>query len=630
MASSCRRGGQFALIFMMGRQLLPVLVLTIALVGQAFGATSESTKTSVERLVTAAAQAEISGDVSKSLSLLQDAIRIDPENQLVRWQLGQVKADKQWVTVDEAQRRASADPLQAEYHQRRTAAGDNSQAQLVLAKWCRKKDLTDEALFHWASVLAVDPKNDEALRALDLHWQNGQLMTSVQMADYKDQLRESKRAAERWAPKIVKWRRSVSGRDAAAREAALDEISRISEADSIYPIEQITLGRDARDPHHADECLQIGLAFLKSLGKMTGQPATESLARHAVFAPDDAERAVAVEQLKVRDQHDYVPMLLGALSMPIESTFSVRTDGSGDVHYAHSLYREGADADWSADSNYYSMQHALSGHNLLYRRKRKVLEDHGPAVPVATMMRDSHNSQLRYGLTAAAVETRIANANQASEALNARIIPVLTATTGKEFDSPRQWWDYWRENNEYYAYDHPVDYRYYSGTDDRFYGKPYDTVATNPSCFVKGTPVWTKTGRRPIESLELGDLVLAQDVNTGELKYSPIIGRTVRPPSPIVKLSIDKEQVRTTRGHLFWVAGTGWRMAKELEKGAKLHGLKGSLEIASADSDGEAEAYNLVVADLDTYFVGDQGLLVHDNTPRSPTRAILPGILRAK
>jgi hypothetical protein len=124
--------------------------------------------------------------------------------------------------------------------------------------------------------------------------------------------------------------------------------------------------------------------------------------------------------------------------------------------------------------------------------------------------------------------------------------------------------------------------------------------------------------------------VLAQNVNTGELKYSPIIGRTIRPPSPIVKVSIDEEDVRTTRGHLFWVAGTGWRMAKELEKGAKLHGLKGSSEIRSAESDGEAAAYNLVVADVDTYFVGDHGLLVHDNTPRSPTQAILPGVITKK
>jgi hypothetical protein len=52
------------------------------------------------------------------------------------------------------------------------------------------------------------------------------------------------------------------------------------------------------------------------------------------------------------------------------------------------------------------------------------------------------------------------------------------------------------------------------------------------------------------------------------------------------------------------------------------------MEIGAAESDGEAEAYNLVVADVDTYFVGDHGFLVHDNTPRRPTQAVLPGIAK--
>ena len=98
--------------------------------------------------------------------------------------------DKQWVAVEEAQRRASADPLQDEYRERRAAAGNRAQEQLALAKWARKKGLTDEALFHWARVLAADPKNAEALHALDLHWQNGRLMSRQQIADHKAQLRE--------------------------------------------------------------------------------------------------------------------------------------------------------------------------------------------------------------------------------------------------------------------------------------------------------------------------------------------------------------------------------------------------------------------------------------------------------
>jgi hypothetical protein len=245
---------------------------------------------------------------------------------------------------------------------------------------------------------------------------------------------------------------------------------------------------------------------------------------------------------------------------------------------------------------------------------------------MAEMVRVFRANLSQYGRTAATIESQVANANQASEALNARVMPVLHAITGKNYDTAREWWDYWYDNNEYYAYDRPVDYKYYSGTDVRYYGHSYGTVSFNPSCFVKGTSVWTKMGKRAIESLELGDLVLAQDVDTGEVEYKPIIGLTLRPPSPIVKLSIGNEEIRTTRGHLFWVAGAGWRMSKELEKGVRLHGLKGSLDLNLSQSDGDSEAYNLVIAGDNTYFVGAQGLLVHDNTQRRPTRAILPGV----
>ena len=40
----------------------------------------------------------------------------------------------------------------------------------------------------------------------------------------------------------------------------------------------------------------------------------------------------------------------------------------------------------------------------------------------------------------------------------------------------------------------------------------------------------------------------------------------------------------------------------------------------------EEKAYNLVVDDFNTYFVGQQALLVHDNEFRKPTRAIVPGL----
>jgi len=194
-------------------------------------------------------------------------------------------------------------------------------------------------------------------------------------------------------------------------------------------------------------------------------------------------------------------------------------------------------------------------------------------------------------------------------------------TTGQNLgEDPRKWWDYWHSQNEYYVPDqHPVYQQYHDSTEKYMM-----------SCFAKGTPIWTKTGRRPVETLEVGDLVLSQNVDTGELKYEPVIGRTVRPPSQILKVSTDGDEIMATRGHPFWVAGVGWRMTKELGEGAVLCGVNRAARVRSIESTGEAEAYNLVVADLNTYFVGKSGILVHDNTPRKPTRATVPGVVAAK
>ena len=89
----------------------------------------------------------------------------------------------------------------------------------------------------------------------------------------------------------------------------------------------------------------------------------------------------------------------------------------------------------------------------------------------------------------------------------------------------------------------------------------------------------------------------------------------------------------TTPGHPFWVAGQGWRMTKQLNAGSRVHSLSGGVPVESIKTfepgslDLEA-AYNLIVADYNSYFVGDRGVLVHDNTPRIPTSAILPGLSR--
>jgi hypothetical protein len=212
------------------------------------------------------------------------------------------------------------------------------------------------------------------------------------------------------------------------------------------------------------------------------------------------------------------------------------------------------------------------------------------------------------------------NANAQSN--NRRIAEVLRQATDQQLgDEPQPWWDWWQDYNQKWW---PQVSQYVYGQQQRYYPTPQ----VRHSCFVAGTLVRTELGLTPIETIRQGDRVLSQDQDTGELAYKIVSATTVRPPGKLVRIRVGDESTTATLGHPFWVSGTGWRMAKELQSGDLLHCLGGSLPIDSIEQlPDEQRAYNLVVNDFNTYFVGQQGLLVHDNEFRKPTRAIVPGLL---
>jgi hypothetical protein len=130
-----------------------------------------------------------------------------------------------------------------------------------------------------------------------------------------------------------------------------------------------------------------------------------------------------------------------------------------------------------------------------------------------------------------------------------------------------------------------------------------------------------------IEQVQIGDRVLAQDVDTGELAYKVVLQTTERPPSELLEIKFVDSAVTTTKGHPFWVNGMGWRMAKQLQVGDQVHSLAGGQNVERIEPAPAAKAYNLVVADFNNYFVGSSEVLVHDNTYRKPTLALTPGLL---
>ena len=173
---------------------------------------------------------------------------------------------------------------------------------------------------------------------------------------------------------------------------------------------------------------------------MPEQAATASLTRHAVFSPLASVREAATDSLKLRSPHDYIPALLGALAMPIESTHRVVTDTDGSVHYFHSLYREGPLADWSFEGRFSAMQHDLQGPTLVtiddQIRGEVTSERFGAANNPrvrAEMASIAQTNQRQLGAQATSAERQIAAANRATEAANALVDSGAHGDHGRRF-----------------------------------------------------------------------------------------------------------------------------------------------------------------------------------------------------
>jgi hypothetical protein len=234
---------------------------------------------------------------------------------------------------------------------------------------------------------------------------------------------------------------------------------------------------------------------------------------------------------------------------------------------------------------------------------------------------------------AATRETALARQNAWTEQLNQRIALVLSSTTGQQLPaSPELWWQWWDQHNDVQQQGEKQVRLLQQGTQlalaDRVaLGGQGGGGGGQVECFAAGTLVWTAFGVARIEAVRVGDLVLAQDVQSGELAYKPVLRTTVRPAEPLMTVQIGEETFRTTAGHLFWVSGEGWVRVRDLESGMQVHGVGGAVPLFEIeDKTAAAETYNLRVADFNTYFVGKQRVLSHDVTDLQPTNVAVPGL----
>ncbi|QDU88257.1 hypothetical protein Pla175_16310 [Pirellulimonas nuda] len=608
-------------------------VLCVGAASCSFAANSSTTKGSptdvAASLVGQAIAAGVQGDYASRAQLLAEAVRIAPDYAPARWQSGQVACDGEWVSVADAQRRAAENPLLQERAEAMQQWQESPAAHLQAARWCRDRGLKDEARYHWTMLLQNQPDSREALDALDARWIGGELVLNDEVAQRREAQRERSRAVRETKSRLAGWEARIARDDTPDAQLALDEVRTFDRLEAIPAMEEVSLAPAPARQRDADARRRFSLAFVEALSAHSDQAATESLARHALASPFEEVRNEATWQLAERPWHNFVPMLLDELQPKVELWQNVSVTPGGDVHYQAEIEVAGREADYGLEIRDSVWAHDLEGPLFWTRPKAltagKVSAEHRLRQALHDLSHDVDRALASFSNRATSLATEVAERNSYRQSRNDALTGVLTGATGHELgDDPQQWWEWWQGLNEFETgFDRPYYHQEDVHSRHNCYRCPKGIVV--PSCFTGGTPVWTKTGKQPIESLRPGDFVLSQDVETGELGYQPVLDTTVRRPSPVLRIEVAGEQIEMTLGHPAWVVGQGWRMAKELVVGDRLQHIAGDAEVMESAPVSPAEAYNLVVAETSTYFVGHIGLLVHDNTPRRATTAKSPG-----
>lgn len=141
------------------------------------------------------------------------------------------------------------------------------------------------------------------------------------------------------------------------------------------------------------------------------------------------------------------------------------------------------------------------------------------------------------------------------------------------------------------------------------------------NCFARGTPVATADGLRPIETIEVGDLVLARDVATGRTEPRVVRDTKRTAAKRVIAVSVERngkvETIVVTPEHRFWTEGSegGWVAAADLDLDTTTLATTGpgARVVALAELAAPVTVYNLEVDELHTYFVGNARALVHND-----------------
>jgi hypothetical protein len=578
----------------------------------------------------------LKGEQIKHLAL---AVLIDPRNTTARGLMGLVAYQGKWQRPEAVGATIKADELQAarlaRYNARRERMADTAEAHRELALWCERAGLKPEATAHWTAVTRLDPGRDLAWIHLGYHKHRGHWMTPEQIDARIAEAEAQLQADRRWVPLLGQckdWRRQ----------------GRADEAESVLAAVTDPRAAPAVAKVFAHGSADNQLCAVRLLGQIEGPEASRALARLAFPERPEEVQQAAREGLLRRDPREFVDLLLEQLRDVLHAEVQPpgRPDSMGVLLISSRSFRlrrdytvlktmvgaqerttEAPDAVAEATS-------AAAWRNLEFgtqvagpQPQLAVVLDRVAALeailspPTVTIEGIQDRSDDRARALVAARE-RLDRDRQTIEGLNAPIharnapfVRILEAVAGSSLGQDPEAWKGWWADRQGYGYREPG----YTRRPEIVQTIQTHVVLLRPhSCFAAGTPVHTLSGTQAIETLRVGDQVLAQDTSTGALSFQPIVAVYHNPPNRTLQVRLGGETIVATGIHRFWKAGKGWTMARDLKPGDAVRTLGGTAEVGAVATDSVRPVFNLEVAGGHSLFVGTVGFLVHDNSLVQP------------
>ncbi len=544
------------------------------------------------QLVAEALHREIYGLNAERERLLDLALKTNPGEHAARWHKGLVRHNARWVRADEIPKLLESDSQVAEYRKLRDTFPKTVAGQLKLADWCAEHALNHREQAHLWGVLHLDWNHDQARKRLGFKLIDGRWVGREEQEEDELRVQAMRRSLLRWGGTMESVLELLDDKSAARQ--VLDSC----DESAICAMEVMLAARSEPAARVAVE----------RLARMNATEATRALARQTAYSRWPVVREAAAKQLLAREPHDYVPFLLSNLLTLLEPSGESIRYQNGSLVYKQTFDRESKDR----------LDRVVQ--ETIYRRVAREGGDRTETLIEAanhlTVDREER-------------DLRLAQMNGARWELNERIFDALRIATEQPLgNDPRAWWQWWNDQNEVYVDGQKPQHIVLTvariDIQDRV---PPPRPPGQKDCLAAGTSIWTAAGAIPVEQVQVGDLVLAQNVNTGELAYKAVLRATTRPPAPLIRIRTAHDRIECSGGHAFWISGEGWVKARDIASGMVMHSVNGGSRVSTAESlEREAATFNLEVADFHTFFVGQSKVLSHDNTVRRPTDAVVPGL----